>query len=195
MNRVLKVVKNPFVLAFFFGIACLHWVNEYSKLRLSAPPPLVQVGDWTLTNQYNQSFGSEDLRGKVVIASFFFTRCPTICPALMNSMKEVQKRFTGQNDQVAFVSITTDPAFDTPSVLASYAQQHNLNWHFLTGSNQEITQVVENQMKFAIGAGHHLAELVLFDQNGNLRGKFSTDSIGLASLTSAAKFLLDKQNK
>ena len=47
-----KIVRNPYVWAFLFGIICLHWVREYSKMRLSAPPPWVIVGPWTLTDFY-----------------------------------------------------------------------------------------------------------------------------------------------
>ena len=180
-----------YILAFIFGIGCLHFVREYSKVRLSAPPPWVIVGSWTLTDQNNQFFGSQNLRGKVVIANFFFTRCPSICPKLTQSMIEVRKRFLKLLDKAAFIGVSIDPEFDTPEVLAAYAQKNNLDWPLLTGSKQQVYQVVENQMKFAVGNSHHVAELVLFDQQGNLRGKFSTDPTGLASLEKAAKFLIN----
>lgn len=182
---------KPYIFAFLFGIGCLHFVREYSKMRLSAPAPWVMVGPWTLTDQNNQPFGSKDLTGKVVITSFFFTRCPVICPKLMSSMTEVRKRFLKLQDKAGFISISIDPEFDTPEVLAAYAAKNNLNWSFLTGSKDQITQVVEGQMKFAVGNAHHVAELALFDQRGDLRGKFSTDPTGLASLEKAAKFLIE----
>src|SRR3989338_3007662 len=171
-----------YILAFFFGIICLHFVREYSKARLCAPPPWVIVGDWTLTNQNNQPFSSKELAGKVVIANFFFTRCPSVCPKLTQSMLEVRKRFLKLLDKAAFLGISIDPEFDTPSVLAAYAQKNNLDWPLLTGTKNQVYHVVENQMKFAIGNAHHVAELVLFDQQGNVRGKFSSDPTGLASL-------------
>lgn len=59
-----------YLLGFLCGIGCLHFVQEYSKARLSAPAPWVKVGSWTLTDQNKQPFGSKDLAGKVVIASF-----------------------------------------------------------------------------------------------------------------------------
>jgi protein SCO1/2 len=186
---------KPYILAFLFGILCLHFVREYSKMRLSAPAPWVTVGPWVLTDQNNQSFGSKDLAGKVVIASFFFTRCPTVCPKLMDSMKEVQKRFLKLQDKAHFISISIDPEFDTPEVLTTYAAKNNLNWTFLTGSKDQITQVVEGQMKFAVGNAHHVAEFALFDQRGDLRGKFDTTPAGMASLEKAAKYLIDNPEK
>jgi len=190
-----KIIRNPYIWAFLFGIACLHWVREYSKMRLSAPAPWVIVGPWSLTDQHKQSFGSEDLAGKVVIASFFFTRCPSICPKLMNAMTEVRKRFLKLETKAAFISISIDPEFDTPEILAQYATQNHLDWPFLTGSKAQIDQVVESQMKFAVSSSHHVAELVLFDQHGDLRGKFTTDPTGLASLEKAAKYLIDNPGK
>lgn len=186
---------KPYILAFLFGILCLHFVREYSKMRLSAPAPWVTVGPWVLMDQNNQPFGSKELSGKVVITSFFFTRCPSICPKLMGSMTEVRKRFLQLQDKASFVSISIDPEFDTPEVLATYATKNNLNWSFLTGSKDQITQVVENQMKFAVGNAHHVAELALFDQRGDLRGKFDTTPTGMASLEKAAKYLIDNPDK
>lgn len=184
-----------YVLAFLFGIACLHFVREYSKTRLSAPPPWVIVGEWTLTNQHGQPFGSKNLAGKVVIADFFFTRCPSVCPKLTQSMIEVRKRFLKLLDKANFLGISIDPEFDIPEVLAQYATQNHLDWPLLTGTKKEILSVVEGQMKLGIGSQHHLAELVLFDQQGNLRGKFSTDPTGLASLEKAAKYLIEHPGK
>lgn len=205
-----KVFSNPFVLAFLVGIASLHLVKEMSLSRRAAPLPLVNVGDWSLTDHRGASFGTQELRGKVVIANFFFTRCPTICPKLMNDMKEVYKRFEKEGAQVHFVSFSVDPSFDTPEVLQSYRSKSGIvadNWVFLTGSTDQMVNVVMNQMKLHIGEKEalsapnpsedlfnisHVAEFVLFDQNGDLRGKFSTDPMGLAAIVRSAKFLLEK---
>lgn len=191
MKRLFLLLKNPFVIAFFFGILSLHWVKEYSKARRSAPEPWVIVGPWQLTNQNGQPLGSKNLEGKVVIMSYFFSRCPTVCPKLMNGMNEIKKRFDHLRDKSAFVSISVDPDYDIPERLLEYKIKNGYDWEFLTGTQDEITQVVENQMKFSISSAHHLAELALFDQDGNLRGKFSTDPTGLASLEKAAKFLIE----
>lgn len=106
-------------------------------------------------------------------------------------MTEVRKRFLKILDKTHFVSISIDPEYDTPEVLAAYAAKNKLDWTFLTGTKEQINQVVEGQMKFAVGNAHHLAELVLFDQQGDLRGKFSTDPTGMASLEKAAKYLIE----
>lgn len=209
-NLFRQLFKNPYFWALLLGIASLHIVREFAYMRRSAPPPMVYVGDWSLTNHEGKIFGSKDLKGKVYIASFFFTSCPTICPKITKEMIEVQKRFTKLTDKVGFISITVDPDTDTPEVMTAYRQKNNItneNWNFLTGKKAEIFQVVAEHMKLFVGEREefkdtdtdkvlynisHVAELALFDQNGDLRGKFPTDPTSLAALERAAKFLVEK---
>ena len=207
--KLKKIFKNPFVLAFLIGIVSLYVVKQFALMRRSAPPPLVMVDKWELTDHFGQKFGSKDLEGKVFIANFFFTRCPTICPQLIEKMNEVRKRFEHDED-VVFVSFSVDPAYDTPAVLRSYREKSHIsanNWVFLTGSQDDMVNVVMNKMKLHVGEKEpiegltsadelfdisHVAEFVLFDQDGNLRAKIPTDMTGLASMVRSAKFLIEK---
>ncbi len=191
MKRVLEIFKNPFVVAFLFGILGLHLIREMNARKFSAPPALIQVPAWQLTDHTGDPYGTEQLRGKVVIANFMFTRCPTICPKLTESMIEVRKRFLNQIDKTEFLSITIDPDFDTPEVLSTFRAKYQTGWPYLTGSMDQIREVVEGKMKLPMGNGHHVAELVLFDQKGDLRAKFGTDPTSLAALEKAAKYLID----
>jgi protein SCO1/2 len=206
----MKIARNPFFWAFLLGIGSLHVVREFAYLRRSAPPPLVYVGNWSLTDQSNRAFGSKELAGKVYIANFFFTRCPTICPKITKDMIEVRKRFTTLRDKVHFVSISVDPENDVPQVLSDYMKRYDIvdgDWTYLTGTKAQVYGVVVEQMKLHMGDREtqkdvdtgeilynvsHVAELALFDQNGDLRGKFPTDMTSLAALERAAKFLVEK---
>jgi protein SCO1/2 len=205
-----KWLKNPYFWALLLGIVSLHFVREMSYMSRRAPPPLVYVGEWSLINQLNEPFGSQDLKGKVWIASFFFTRCPTICPKLTQDMIELKKRFKKMNGEVKFLTFSVDPEFDTPPVLQAHLLKNKIiddNWTFLTGTQAQMMNVVMDQMKLHMGELEevkqpntpevlfnvaHLAEFALFDQNGDLRGKFPTDPTGLAALERAAKFLVEK---
>jgi protein SCO1/2 len=209
-SKLKKIFTNPFFIAFLVGIASLHIVKEMSLQRRTAPPPLVTVGPWSLTSHDDKSFGSSELKGKIYIANFFFTRCPTICPKLMSDMKEVYKRFDKRADQVHFVSFSVDPEFDTPQVLKEYREKSGIsapNWTLLTGSVEQVGQVAVKQMKLHVGEKEkfgeadiadglyeisHVGEILLFDQNGDLRGKFPTDNASLAQLVRSANFLLEK---
>src|SRR5580698_10282065 len=108
-----KIIKNPFLWAFIIGIILLHVFREFSILRKSAPPPLVIVPDWSLINQDGKRVSKSDFLGKIIVADFFFTSCPTICPKLTQSMKEVYERFK-HNPNLVFLSVTVDPKTDTP---------------------------------------------------------------------------------
>lgn len=206
------VLKNPFVWGFLIGMVSLYVLREASDRRRGAPPPLVEVGAWKMQDHTGKAFGSDELKGKVYVASFFFTRCPTICPQLTQSIIEVSKRFKGFEDKVHFVGVSVDPANDTPDVLSAYMKKYGIdgsNWSYLTGTPKNVYDVVVGQMKLHVGDKepfkgeganakpdsyeiNHVGELVLFDQNGDLRGKFGTDSVNLAALERAAKLLVER---
>lgn len=202
-----RIIKSPFLWAFFIGIATLHIIKECALMRRSAPEPMVMVPEWSLTDQNGRAFGKADLLGKVVIADFFFTSCPSICPKLTGAMKDVYDRFRDKDKSVHFMSITVDPETDTPAVLKEFMATNSIgyaNWHSLTGSKTEIYDVVVQKMRVHMGEKEfipqadgtydipHLAQLALFDQNGDLRGLFRTDSMELSALVRAANFLLEK---
>lgn len=202
-----KLIKNPFFWAFIFSIFALHIIKELAMARRSAPAPLVIVDDWQLLNQNGDTLGKKNLLGKVYVADFFFTSCPTICPKLTEAMKEIHKRFPDQTDQVSFVSITVDPERDTSEHLKLFMQNNGFNfnnWHGLTGDKKDIYDLAVNKMKLHVGEKEalkdqpgiydipHMGELILFDQNGNLRGLFKTDPVEMSALVRAIQFLLEK---
>ncbi len=84
-------------------------------------------------------FLSESLKGHYVVMNFIFTRCtvPTMCPAATARMKELQDlaRAEGLSD-LRQVSVTLDPAYDTPGIFTAYAEDHGIDtatFHFLSG--------------------------------------------------------------
>jgi len=86
-----------------------------------------------------------DLRGKIVALNFLYTRCPMpeVCPRLAASFATLQRSFADRND-LTLISITIDPQWDTPEVLASYAKlwrAREENWRFLTGSPDAVKGV------------------------------------------------------
>lgn len=200
-------LKNPFLWAFFIGIVSLHLVKEMALRRRHAPPAMVNVEAWHLTDQNGHTLSKADLSGKVVIADFFFTSCPSICPKLTDAMKELYARFKDKSDKVSFLSISVDPSTDTPAVLKTFMEKNNIvydNWHCLTGTKEAIYKVVVENMRIHVGEKEaiaegngaydipHLAHLALFDQKGDLRGLFKTESMELAAMVRAANFLLEK---
>ncbi len=97
--------------------------------------------DFQYTDQDGQSFGLEDLKGKVWVANLFFTNCTTICPTLTANMSDIQQQAEDAGlDEVHFVSFSVDPEVDTPQDIKKYAESFAANfstWHFLTGYSQK----------------------------------------------------------
>ena len=124
------------------------------------------------------------LRGKTVVLNFIYTSCPDICPLQSERLAEIQRMVnpTKLRDQVRFLSITADPARDTPDVMRAYAAQHGLdpaNWTFLTsGANHpditvSLSQAYNNRFRkepdgsFTHGTVFHVVASV-----GRWRGNF-----------------------
>jgi protein SCO1 len=116
-----------------------------------AAPVLVPVGapipDFELTDQSSRRLALSSLRGKVVAVTFIYSRCPLpdYCPRMIENFKVVRDRFAARMDRdLALLTISFDPQYDTPQILARYATSHRADtpgWHFLTGEPANIERV------------------------------------------------------
>jgi len=116
-----------------------------------ATPVLVPVGaaipDFELVDQSAQRVALSSLRGKVVAVTFIYSRCPLpdYCPRMVDNFRVVRDRFAARmNKDLVLLTISFDPQFDTPQILARYAASHRANtpgWHFLTGEPANIERV------------------------------------------------------
>jgi len=115
-------------------------------------PHLWAVPDFALIERSGQSVTRADLLGKVWIASVIFTRCVEECPLVSNHMARLQATFAAEPD-VRLVSITVDPAYDTPEVLTRYAQSFAAQpqrWLFLTGDKAVIYRLVREGFRLGL---------------------------------------------
>jgi protein SCO1/2 len=151
----------------------------------STAPVLGTLPDFALVDQDTEEFGSDELRGKVWVADFVFTRCPDMCPMLTSVMARVQRQLTGDPalEDVRLVSISVDPEHDTPARLAAYAEKHGADrgrWAFLTGPRQEIWLLSRDGFRLAVGEApgsaeapiFHSDKFVLADREGRIRGYY-----------------------
>jgi len=139
-----------------------------------------QVPDFTFTNQHNQIITQDSLEGNFYVASFFFTSCPKICPAMNFHLKQISDRFKAYDD-FYIASFTVDPKRDTIEALVKYARELGVeeerNWHFLRGSEEESHLLASkyfmaaNKDSAAEGGYNHTANVMLVDWNGNLRSR------------------------
>ncbi len=203
-------LKNPYIFALLLGVFALTLFRVFVPKTLHSPPPLVEVEPWELTNQHAQPFGTAQMKGRVWVADFFFTRCPTICAELTRTMSKVKKNLTRHGNKVGYLSFSVDPEFDTPPRLKSYIEKHQLDdssWSFLTSDSREtMKRVVTEQIKMVMGMPEalpkdpslldisHSAKLVLFDEKGDLRAVFGTDNESLVALGHATQQLVRELN-
>jgi protein SCO1/2 len=151
--------------------------------RTSVLPPLPKIApapEFALTSQDGAQVTLADFRGKVVAVSFIFTLCTTTCPILTPMMSFAQDRLGSDfGAKIAFVSITVDPARDTPQVLKEYARAFGANlagWSFLTGAPAAIQDVTRRYGVYASTAENgdveHTFLTSVVDPHGILRVQY-----------------------
>lgn len=177
----------------FWGVVVLvlgAWPLAWS-LRTAvppAPPVLGTVPPFVLTDEGGRRFGSDDLAGRAWVASFVFTRCPTVCPRITARMARIQERARSLAPALHLVSFSVDPEFDTPRRLAEYARGHGASprmWTFLTGPTGEVRATVERGLRVSMGGPEvpaspeelsHGTHLVLVDGAGRIRGYYDPEA-------------------
>jgi protein SCO1/2 len=100
-----------------------------------------------LLTQYNKPvrFYDDLMKGKVVLINFMFTTCDAICPAMTANLVKVQDYLGDRlGRDVNIISITVDPAVDTPDALKKYSEQYKTKpgWFFLTGKKENVDWVL-----------------------------------------------------
>jgi protein SCO1 len=166
-------------------LACLLLAacsNRAAKL-----PDYGVVPPFTMTDSAGRSFDSSALAGKVWVADFIYASCPAECPMMTSKMHWVAKQVQAEND-VRLVSISVDPAHDTPPVLASFARRFGgptPQWIFLTGSPATVHTLAYTTFHVGdvVDKINHSTKFVLVDKRGHLRGYYSTlDQDGLPAM-------------
>ncbi len=144
-----------------------------------------QVANFHLINQLGDSISQDNLEGKIYVADFFFTTCPTICPRMTEQFFRLQKTFK-EEDDIRLVSHTVFPDHDTVEVLKAYAEEYGVDsqmWYLLTGDKKQIYDLARKSY-FAVtttGDGGdedfiHTENFVLVDKEKRLRGFYDGTS-------------------
>ena len=140
-----------------------------------------KVPDFRFINQMEEEISNQSYAGKVYVAEFFFTTCPSICPIMNQNMVKIQNEFYG-NPDLGIASFTINPDFDTLEVLFAYAESYgitNPNWHLLTGDKEAIYTLANSGFNLYVGEApeveggfEHSGFFALIDQQGNIRSRF-----------------------
>ena len=170
-----------FLCALTFCTAGFAIAASYLQLKQSSKPPLQHIKtlpDFSLTERSGKTVRLADLKGKVWLADFVYTTCPGPCRTITRNMSELQNAMQ-QFPDVRLVSISTDPAHDSPQVLRDYAENFHASsekWLFLTGEKSKVYDLIEHGFLLPIAEQRdaeqpilHSTKIMLVDKNGVIR--------------------------
>jgi protein SCO1/2 len=158
------------------------------------------IPPFSFVSQNRETITDKNLDGKIYVADFFFTSCPSICPIMQRNMLTVAKAYQDKAD-FKLVSFTIDPRHDTIPVLKEYAEKLGAKadqWYFLLGKKEDVYQLAEknylvavSEDKQAAGGFVHQGWLVLVDKKGRVRGAYDgTDEKQVKQLIADVKVLM-----
>ena len=177
------------IMVFIIPVSAWALLNWYEKkvqvLPIMGKTKQHRIGDFYLTNQDGQLKTTADWKDNIVIADFFFTHCPSICPKMTKSLKRIQEAFK-TDTEIIISSFTVDPERDSSAQLKKYVRQYNLdtrNWNLLTGDKKEIYKLARNSFMIVATDGDggpedfiHSENLVLVDKQKRIRGYYDGTS-------------------
>jgi protein SCO1 len=157
-------------------------------------------GDFTLTNQDNQPFRLQDVRGRPVLLFFGYTSCPDMCPMTMSRIGGALSRLGTPASEVVTLFVSVDPKRDTPAVLKQYVGSFHTPVTALTGTDEEIGRVASayhasyqivptNTANYLV---NHTTAIFLIDRRGTLRQYYKFDEKP-ETLAAALQTLLDEK--
>jgi protein SCO1/2 len=173
----------------------------------SAVSPLLAGGEipnFKLTERSGRMVTREELDGKVWIADFIFTRCPNVCPDLTRKMEIIRRKLAAEGaGDVVSVSISVDPVYDTPQIMAAYADQFHADpagWLFLTGPPEDVYHLVTGGFQLAMqepgqGPPAHSNRFVLVDAQGRMRATHAGNDDGVVDTVVKEALSLRKENR
>jgi len=167
-------------------------ISEKDNLPTLAKITEEPIPSFQFVNQDYDTITNESYTDKIYIVNFIFTTCPTICPKMTYHMRHLVEELE-KYDNVAFLSHTINPEYDTPDVLKEYAQQFSnkrkinmSRWNFVTGEKDSIYKIAKSYLTIA-GEGEdnvnhadfglvHSGDFILVDNNGIIRSGY--DHVG-----------------
>ncbi|RMF48506.1 MAG: SCO family protein [Bacteroidetes bacterium] len=158
------------------------WLYEQWRLPPKGPAVWPLLATYPLYEGVGQPVSPEALRGQVVLLDFIYTRCPSVCPRLSNRIQTLLQELPAEAPVVA-VSISLDPAHDTPDKLALYAASYEVagrKWHFWRPASQAWAFQLAERV-FGLTAAQlegndilHSDAILLIDCEGHLRGRYAS---------------------
>ncbi len=157
------------------------------------------IADFKLINQNGDTISQADYAGKIYIADFFFTTCPTICPVMTANMADIQQIIKG-DDEVMLLSHSVTPEIDSVPQLKKYALEKGVidaKWNLVTGDKKQIYELARKSYLAVLTDGDggpydmiHTENFILVDKERRIRGFYDgTSSEEVAQLLEDLKVL------
>jgi protein SCO1/2 len=144
------------------------------------------IADFSLTNQNGKTITQSDYKGKIYIADFFFTTCPTICPIMTKNMAGIQTQII-DDDDVLLLSHSVTPVIDSVAQLKKYALEKGVNdakWNLVTGDKKQIYKLARKSYLAVKNDGDggpfdmiHTENFILVDKERRIRGFYDGTKI------------------
>ncbi|KAF2518895.1 SCO family protein [Flavobacterium salilacus subsp. salilacus] len=141
-----------------------------------------KIADFAFVNQNGDSITQKDYEGKIYVADFFFTTCPTICPIMTDNMVWLQDRIK-DNPKVMLLSHSVTPDIDSVPVLKAYAEKKGVidsKWNLVTGNKKDIYYIarksylaVKTSTSDELYDMVHTENFILVDSQGRIRGFYN----------------------
>ena len=162
-----------------------------------------RLPDFTLTERRGRIVRLENLRGKIWVASFTFTRCGGACWQISETMGRLQASLAQEPDFL-LVTISVDPDHDSPEVQDRYAEQMGADaerWLFLTGKKDDVYRLIRDGFRLTVFENEgpdrkpgfeveHTPKVAVVDRRGHVRGYFDAHAFGSMDTVGFRRYLL-----
>jgi len=167
-------------LALYVATARAHDMNEHAQHQVAASQQeraKVKFADVALLDQNGKTVRLEKdlVRNKIVVMSFVYTSCTTVCPVVSSIMSKVQKQLGARvGTEVQLVSISIDPQRDDPKRLNDYARnfQSGPGWSWLTGTTPSVNETLKGLGSFSADFKNHPPLILVGDGNSQQWTRF-----------------------
>jgi len=215
--------KYKIFLRVLFGVSTIILALFYSALKPKKVLPIYQpsmvnyelvdstlqhvkkyhkIAPFSFKNQNGKTITQDDYEGKIYIADFFFTTCPTICPKMTANMGSIQEEILNDST-VMLISYSVTPKIDSVPQLKKYAIEKGVNdekWNLLTGNKKEIYTMARKSYLVVKEDGDggpydmiHTENFILVDPKKRIRGFYDgTDTLAMRELLIDLEILKDE---
>jgi protein SCO1/2 len=184
---MIKLVKQKFFWVILISFSFLTPIYRSVIRPLPEPPSILfTVKNFILLDENGKEFNSLSLSKKFTILHFHFSSCPTICPKMLETAQNIEKRVRGLGQSIAILSVTIDPLKDTPQVLFPLARKLHANpfvWKFLTGTELQVQDLLQSFKQSPIYFTKdtsaidmvHSSSFFVMDRSLNVRGIYQNN--------------------